>query len=44
MAFFYCLGADPLTGIGWLVMFYGIGQAIIGYRDRKRNDITDDQL
>ena len=44
VAFFYCLGADPLTGIGWLVTFYGIGQAIIGYRDRKRNDITDDQL
>lgn len=38
VAFFYCLGADPLAGIGWLVMFYGVGQAIIGYRDRKKND------
>lgn len=35
----YSLGADPLSGIGWLVSFYGIGQAVIAKTSiNKRND------
>lgn len=43
VALFYCLGADPLVGIGWLVAFYGGGQAFIGWRDRKENELKDNE-
>lgn len=37
---FYIIGANPLTGIGWLVFFYGLGQCIIARTTgrRKHND------
>ena len=35
VALFHCLGADPLAGIGWLVAFYGAGQAFIGWKDKR---------
>lgn len=40
---FYIIGANPLTGIGWLVFFYGLGQCIIARTTgrRKRNDESD---
>ena len=43
VALFYCLGADPLTGIGWLVAIYGAGQAFIGWKDKEntRGNIED---
>lgn len=36
----YCLGADPLAGIGWLVFIYGLGLMAIGYfsSDRKKKN------
>lgn len=36
----YCLGADPLAGIGWLVFIYGLGLVAIGYfsSDRKKKN------
>ena len=43
VAFFYCLGADPLTGIGWLVALFGVGQAVIARTSAsKRDKKTDD--
>lgn len=41
--FFYILGAGPLAGIGWLVFFCGVGQAVIartsaGRRNKREND------
>ena len=40
---FYIIGANPLTGIGWLVFFYGLGQCIIARTTgrRKRTDESD---
>lgn len=40
----YCLGADPLAGIGWLVCCYGLGLIAIGYFtvDKKKKDETED--
>lgn len=36
----YCLGADSLAGIGWLVAICGAGQAFIGKTSaKKKNDI-----
>lgn len=38
---FYIIGANPLTGIGWLVFFYGLGQCIISRttgRDKRMKD------
>lgn len=29
VVFFYVLGAGPITGVGWLVFFCGVGQAVI---------------
>ncbi len=41
----YSLGADPLSGIGWLVSFYGIGQAVIAKTSiNKFNKRNDDML
>lgn len=43
VAFFYCLGADPLVGIGWLVALFGVGQAVIARTSAsKRDKKTDD--
>ncbi len=38
----YCLGAKPMAGIGWLVTFYGIGQALIAKTSVSRRDKYDD--
>lgn len=38
VVFFYCLGADPLTGIGWLVFCYGAGQAVIAKTTNRKDD------
>ena len=40
---FYIIGANPLTGIGWLVFFYGLGQCIIARTTgrKKRSDDSD---
>lgn len=46
--FFYILGAGPLAGIGWLVFFCGVGQAVIartsaGRRSKREyDDFVDD--
>ena len=41
----YSLGADSLSGIGWLVSFYGIGQAVIAKTSiNKFNKRNDDML
>lgn len=39
---FKCLGADPLTGIGWLVALYGVGQAVISKTSSSKRDKQDD--
>lgn len=41
---FKCLGADPLTGIGWLVALYGVGQAVISKTSSSKRDKFDDNL
>ena len=41
VAFFYCLGADPLAGIGWLVTLYGAGQAVIAKTSSSKNHKYD---
>lgn len=37
VAFFYFIGAGALVGIGWLVFFYGAGQAVIAKTTAKKN-------
>ena len=41
---FKCLGADPLTGIGWLVALYGVGQAVISKTSSSKHDKQDDLM
>ena len=41
---FKCLGADPLTGIGWLVALYGVGQAVISKTSSSKHDKDDDLM
>lgn len=41
---FKCLGADPLTGIGWLVALYGVGQAVISKTSSSKRDKQDDLM
>ena len=41
---FKCLGADPLTGIGWLVALYGVGQAVISKTSSRKRDRYDDNI
>ena len=41
---FRCLGADPLTGIGWLVALYGVGQAVISKTSSSKHDKQDDLM
>ena len=41
---FRCLGADPLTGIGWLVALYGVGQAVIAKTSSSKHDKQDDLM
>jgi hypothetical protein len=38
----YCLGANPMAGIGWLVAFYGLGQAVIAKTSTSKRDKYDD--
>jgi hypothetical protein len=39
----YCLGADPIAGVGWLISFFGIGQVVISKTSSgKRNKYDDD--
>ena len=41
---FKCLGADPLTGIGWLIALYGVGQAVISKTSSRKRDRYDDHI
>jgi len=41
VAFFYFIGANALIGIGWLVFFYGAGQAVIA-KTTKGDDAGDE--
>lgn len=41
---FKCLGADELTGIGWLVALYGVGQAVISKTSSSKHDKQDDLM
>ena len=41
---FKCLGADALTGIGWLVALYGVGQAVISKTSSRKRDRYDDNI
>lgn len=41
MFFFGFMGIDPGIGIGFLVLFYGAGQAVIARTSRKRSDGQD---
>ena len=44
VAFFYCLGANPLTGIGWLVALFGVGQAVIAKTSASKMDKKSDEF
>ena len=44
VAFFYCLGADPLVGIGWLVALFGVGQAVIAKTSASKRDKQSDDF
>lgn len=42
VAMFYCFDMTSLTGIGWLLFFFGAGQAAIAYlstRKKRKDDI-----
>ena len=44
VAFFYCLGADPLVGIGWLGALFGVGQAVIAKTSASKRDKQSDDF